>query len=96
MVHAARDPELSKKMGTRQASLRLALERYLTEQEHESGVELPLPVEDVALVMRALGIGLAVEAMNNPGGVRPALFPDFTEFVFSQLSEQATTVPRSE
>jgi AcrR family transcriptional regulator len=86
MVHAARDPDLSEKMGIRQASLRVALERYLREGARESGVELPLPAAELALIMRALGIGLAVEALNSPDDVREGIFADFTELLFGHLA----------
>lgn len=89
MVHAARDPELSKKMGTRQASLRIVIGHYLERAQDEVGVELALPAAELALVMRALGIGLAVEALNSPGAVRETLFADFTELVFTRLVGQA-------
>lgn len=91
MVHAARDPELSEKMGVRQASLRVAIERHLEEAEHAGGGGLTLSAADLALVMRALGMGLAVEALNNADAVRPDLFGDFVEQVFRVITEPAGT-----
>ena len=43
--------------------------------------------EDLALVMRALGIGLAVEALVSPGSVREDLYGDFVELLIRLLRE---------
>lgn len=91
MIHAARDPNLSKKMGDRQASLRTAIEHYLRTVQRDEGLQLALPPAELALIMRALGIGLAVEALNNPDDMRPDLFADFTELVFTRLITTADT-----
>jgi AcrR family transcriptional regulator len=89
MVHAARDPKLSKQMGLRQASLRVAIADYLQTVQREEGIELALPPAELALIFRALGIGLAVEALNSPDDMRESLFADFTELVFAQLTGPA-------
>jgi AcrR family transcriptional regulator len=86
MIHAARDPELSKKMGLRQASLRLAIRDYLQNAQHEEAIELALPPAELALIMRSLGIGLAIEALNSPDDMREDLFADFTELVFARFA----------
>lgn len=91
MIHAARDPDLSKKMGLRQASLRLAIQDYLQTVEREEGIELALPPAELAVIMRSLGIGLAVEALNSPGDLREDLFADFTELVFTRLNRSSTS-----
>jgi AcrR family transcriptional regulator len=85
MIHAARDPQLSKQMGLRQASLRVAIGDYLQMVQREEGLDLALPPAELALIMRALGIGLAVEALNSPDEMREDLFADFTELVFSRV-----------
>jgi AcrR family transcriptional regulator len=95
MIHAARDPRLSEQMGLRQASLRIAIGDYLQTVQREEGIDLPLPPAELALIMRALGIGLAVEAMNSPDDMREDLFADFTELLFTRLTGRADATTQS-
>jgi AcrR family transcriptional regulator len=89
MIHAARNPKLSAQLGERMAMLRLELERRLLVHEHETGAALPLPATDLALILRALGIGLAVEALNQPGEINTGLYGDFVALVAGQLEANA-------
>jgi AcrR family transcriptional regulator len=86
MIHAARNPHLSKQLGQRMAALRLDIERRLHDREAETGAPLPLPAADIALIMRALGIGLAVEALNQPEEINTRLYGDFVALVASAWS----------
>jgi AcrR family transcriptional regulator len=85
MIHAARNPKLSKQLGERMAVLRLEVERRIIERAVETGTPLPLPPDELALVLRALGIGLAVEALNAPGEVNTHLYGDFVALVAGVL-----------
>ena len=85
MIHAARNPKLSKQLGVRMAALRLEIERRLAARETDSDTPLPMPAGDLALILRALGIGLAVEALNQPGQINPRLYGDFVELIARQL-----------
>jgi AcrR family transcriptional regulator len=85
MIHAARNPHLSEQLGQRMAALRLEIERQLSSREALSDSALPLPAADLALVLRALGIGLAVEALNQPGEVNTRLYGDFVALVAGLL-----------
>jgi AcrR family transcriptional regulator len=85
MIHAARNPHLSEQLGQRMAALRLEIERQLSSREALSDSALPLPAADLALVLRALGIGLAVEALNQPGEVDTRLYGDFVALVAGLL-----------
>jgi AcrR family transcriptional regulator len=85
MIHAARNPHLSEQLGRRMAALRLEIERQLISREALSHSALPLPAADLALVLRALGIGLAVEALNQPGEVNTRLYGDFVALVAGLL-----------
>ena len=85
MIHAARNPHLSEQLGQRMAALRLEIERQLSSREARSDNALPLPAADLALVLRALGIGLAVEALNQPGEVNTHLYGDFVALVAGLL-----------
>jgi AcrR family transcriptional regulator len=87
MIHAARNPKLSKQLGQRMAALRLEIERRLAEREATSDTRLPMPAPDLALILRALGIGLAVEALNQPGQINPRLYGDFVALIAGQLEQ---------
>lgn len=91
MIHAARNPKLSKQLGQRMAALRLEIERRLAERETGSDTQLPMPAADLALILRALGIGLAVEALNEPGQVNPRLYGDFVALIAGQLEANDLT-----
>jgi AcrR family transcriptional regulator len=84
MIHAARNPHLSKQLGGRMATLRGEIERQLLQRERD-GAELPLPAADLALIVRALGIGLAVEALNQPGETNTRLYGDFVALMATLL-----------
>lgn len=85
MIHAARNPHLSEQLGQRMAALRLEIERYLIDREAETKTALPLPTADIALIVRALGIGLAVEALNQPGEINTRLYGDFVALIATLL-----------
>jgi AcrR family transcriptional regulator len=85
MIHAARNPKLSGQLGERMAMLRLDVERRIAERAAETATLLPLPPADLALVLRALGIGLAVEALNTPGEVNTSLYGDFVALLAGVL-----------
>ena len=89
MIHAARNPHLSKRLGERMSALRLEIERYLTERQEDTQIPLPLPAADLALILRALGIGLAVEALNQPGEVNTRLYGDFVALMANLLEAAA-------
>jgi AcrR family transcriptional regulator len=85
MIHAARNPHLSEQLDRRMATLRLEIERQLSSRAGRSGSALPLPAADLALILRALGIGLAVEALNQPGELDIHLYGDFVALVAAML-----------
>lgn len=93
IAHAGRDPELAVRFGSRSASLREAISRYISKYQAEVGGELALPADDLALVLRALGIGLAVEALVSPDAVRQDLYGDFVELLVKMLREHAEAGP---
>jgi AcrR family transcriptional regulator len=89
MVHAARNPKVGNQLGQRMAALRLEVERRLAERETGSDTPLPMPAADLALILRALGIGLAVEALNQPDQINSRLYGDFVALIASQLEASA-------
>ncbi len=87
IAHGDRDPELARRFGTRSAAMREAVARYISQYQQEAGVELALPADELALVLRALGIGLAVESLVSPDAVRHDLYGDFVELLVTLLRD---------
>lgn len=94
IAHAGREPELAERFGTRSAALREAISQYIAHYQREAGVELPLSPDDLALILRALGIGLAVEALVSPAAVRDDLYGDFVEQLVGLLRERSSAGDR--
>lgn len=88
IAHAGRDRELAGRFGTRSAAMREAVARYISSYEEEAGAELPVPADDLALVLRALGIGLAIESLVSPDAVRHDLYGDFVELLVALMRER--------
>lgn len=87
---AGREPGMAERFGTRSASLREAVAAYIAHFQEEEGVQAALPPADLAMVLRALGIGLAVEALVSPEAVREGLYGDFVELLVTMLREQSS------
>jgi AcrR family transcriptional regulator len=89
LASSRREPELAERFGSRSASLREAVAAYIVRYQEEEEVEAPLPPADLALVLRALGIGLAIEALVSPEAVRDDLYGDFVELLVTMMRERA-------
>jgi AcrR family transcriptional regulator len=87
IAHAGRDPELARRFGDRSAAMREAVSRYISSYEDEADAQLPLPADDLALVLRALGIGLAIESLVSPDAVGHDLYGNFVELLVDYLRE---------
>jgi AcrR family transcriptional regulator len=95
IAQADRDPELARRFGSRSMAMREAVARYIAHYQQEAGMELAMPVDDLALVLRALGIGLAIESLVSPEAVRHDLYGDFVELLVSLLREHGSTQRRA-
>lgn len=91
IAHADRDPELARRFGTRSMAMREAVARYIAHYQQEAGLDLAMGVDDLALVLRALGIGLAIESLVSPDTVRHDLYGDFVELLVSLQRERDST-----
>jgi AcrR family transcriptional regulator len=89
LAASRREPELAKRFGSRSAALRETIAAFIAHHQEEEGAEAPLPPPELALVLRALGIGLAIEALVSPDAVRDDLYGDFVELLVSMLRERA-------
>ncbi len=90
VAHAGRDPELAERFGTRSAALREAIAAYITHYQELEGIESELTPDELALILRALGIGLAIEALVSPGAVREDTYGDFVELLVKLLREHGS------
>jgi len=93
IAHAGRDPELARRFGDRSAAMREAVSRYISNYEDEADARLPLPADDLALVLRALGIGLAIESLVSPDAVGHDLYGDFVELLVGYLRDGGAAEP---
>jgi len=90
LAASRREPELAERFGSRSASMRETIAAFIAHYQQEEGAEAPLPPADLALILRALGIGLAVEALVSPDAVRDDLYGDFVELLVSMLRERSS------
>jgi len=93
IAHGDRDPELAGRFGSRSAAMREAVARYIEGFTAEEGMELPISADDLAMVLRALGIGLAIESLVSPEAVRRDLYGDFVELLVKTLREGGSAEP---
>lgn len=91
IAHADRAPELARRFGSRSMAMREAVARYIAHYQQEAGLDLAMGVDDLALVLRALGIGLAIESLVGPDTVRHDLYGDFVELLISLQRERDST-----
>jgi AcrR family transcriptional regulator len=89
LAASRREPELAERFGKRSAALRETIAAFIAHHQAEEGTEAPLLAPELALVLRALGIGLAIEALVSPDAVRDDLYGDFVELLVSMLRERA-------
>ena len=89
LAASRREPELAKRFGSRSAALRETIAAFIAHHQEAEGAEAPLPPFELALILRALGIGLAIEALVSPDAVRDDLYGDFVELLVSMLRERA-------
>jgi AcrR family transcriptional regulator len=88
-VHSLRRPHLRDALAARQAAVRLAVGRILEQETRAAGVELPMPPQDIATVMRELGIGLAMAKLLDPDAFAESLHGDFVELFYELALSQA-------
>jgi AcrR family transcriptional regulator len=91
LAASRREPELAKRFGSRSAALRETIAAFIAHHQEKEGVEAPLPPSELALILRALGIGLAIEALVSPDAVRDDLYGDFVELLVTTLRARAAT-----
>jgi AcrR family transcriptional regulator len=83
--YAYERPEVREALAHRVGALREAAARQLERDAREGRIEFPLPASDLAAVVRALGIGLAIEKLTDPDAIRDELFGEFLYVLFRLL-----------
>jgi AcrR family transcriptional regulator len=71
---AVRDPNLSREFARERRSARGLIERVLQERAAEAKIELPAPVQQLAVAVLALSNGIAIEHLADPDTVDPSTF----------------------
>jgi AcrR family transcriptional regulator len=88
-AHAARKPDLQRRLADSHAAVRLFLGRALEEEAKAEGIELPLPAQDIATALREMGVGLALAKLSDPDAFPDALYGDFVETFYELALNRA-------
>lgn len=73
-ARAVRDPGRRENFARHRRSARALIARFLDEQAAATGVELPVPADQLAVAVLALSNGVAIEHLADPDTVDPAIF----------------------
>jgi AcrR family transcriptional regulator len=68
-AYAVRDPKLRRQFARRMGEVRERMRVALVERADAAGTELPLPAEQLSLLLSALGRGLLLEKLADPAAV---------------------------
>jgi AcrR family transcriptional regulator len=85
LVHAWRHPPLREEFSHRISWGRIAAARLLQDSARDAGLDLPMPADDLASVLRELGTGLALAKLADPDAISDRLFGDFVQLLFERL-----------
>jgi AcrR family transcriptional regulator len=88
-AHARRMPAVLERFANREAAVPAAISRLLAEEASAEGLPLPFSADELAVILRALGNGLALERINDPRLVSLSLFGDFVAWVFEEIAASA-------
>jgi len=94
VVHVWRNPRLHKRFGELAALGRKDLAHILDQASKTQRLDLRMPPEDLATVLRELGSGLALAKLADPDAFPDGLFGDFIELFFSLLAQRGGTGQR--
>lgn len=84
--YAQEHPEVREALAHRVGAVREAGARQIAREADAGDLALPLPPSELSAVVRALGLGLAIEWMTDPDAVRADLFGDFLYVLFRLLA----------
>lgn len=98
VAHAARDLEFGQEFAKRKHKIQNVIAKIARERAAAFGVELPLPADEFAMAVNAIGNGLAVEEIAEPGSVPDDLYGRLILLMLGQNTDpidNAPTKPRS-
>jgi AcrR family transcriptional regulator len=93
--YARNKPELRAQLAPRTAAGRDQIAQMIAEAAERDGIELPMSAEDLGIVMRELGGGLAMAKLIDPDAFRDELFGEFLQTFFSLLPGRTLSTPRN-
>jgi AcrR family transcriptional regulator len=88
-AHAARNPEFREELVTRYRTLRSRIAELLRKRAQELGVEPPIPFDQIALMLFAMGNGFALERLLEPEVVPDDLHGSMMSFFLAGLQASA-------
>jgi BetI-type transcriptional repressor, C-terminal len=80
-LFALRDPRLRDRFAAQLVANRDLLGEIVSRRVEQVGTKPPLPPDRLASVIRALGIGLAIEKTANPDAIPEELYADAVEWI---------------
>jgi AcrR family transcriptional regulator len=84
-AHAARNPEFREELVTRYRTLRSRIAELLRKRAEELGFEPPIPFDQIALMLFAMGNGFAMERLLEPDVVPDDLHGSMMSFFLAGL-----------
>jgi AcrR family transcriptional regulator len=90
VAHADRNPEFRRQLAERMRACRDGLTELVRRRAAEIGLELPVPPEQLALTIEALGQGLGMEEMLDPDGVPEDLFGTMLGYLLRGIAADAS------
>jgi len=88
-VHAARDPELTRRYATLHARTRQALAEVITDVYRRAGQPTPSPAEEMAQMILAIEAGIRLEQAADPEGMASAAFERLRDAVGAPAETEA-------
>lgn len=96
LAHAARNPEFRKAFGKRTKQMRTALEEVVAQRAEPVADALPMPPEQLAVVIDALGIGLwAHHMLHGRNAIPPDLFANAVALLVDGIGTRAGLTPQA-
>jgi AcrR family transcriptional regulator len=92
-ARAVRDPSLKDEFARQRRSARELIAHFLEQQAAQSGRDLPVPADQLALAVLGLSNGIAIEQLADPGTIDPSTFGVILNLLLQGLG--ASTVLRA-
>jgi AcrR family transcriptional regulator len=94
-TYAARHPTLRDRFGARNQRIRDAMVTLIDSHLDALGLEAPIPTEQLAAILFALGDGIILEHLTSPDGVPESLFGSALGLMLSGIKPKALVSEKS-